>query len=98
RLLGPLSGAHKIAERNLRLAFPEMDAAARKALLGAQGETLAGRPANSHLMHRLTPKSGGVEIVGGERLRAVAESGTPAVLISGHFSNWEVMATVIVHL
>jgi KDO2-lipid IV(A) lauroyltransferase len=50
------------------------------------------------LTDRLTPASGRVVIVGGERLRAVAASGRPAVLISGHFSNWEIMAGVIVHL
>jgi KDO2-lipid IV(A) lauroyltransferase len=98
RLLGPLSGAHKIAERNIRLAFPDLDAAGRKRLLAAQWDNLGRLTAEFSLMHRLTPKSGRVEIVGGERLRAVAEAGTPAVLISGHFSNWEVMATVIVHL
>jgi KDO2-lipid IV(A) lauroyltransferase len=30
RLLGPITGAHKTAERNLRIAFPELDEAARK--------------------------------------------------------------------
>jgi KDO2-lipid IV(A) lauroyltransferase len=49
-------------------------------------------------MQKITPATGRVEIVGGERLRAVAASGKPAVLVSGHFSNWEVMAAVIVHL
>ncbi|MEI9964217.1 MAG: hypothetical protein WDM92_05505 [Caulobacteraceae bacterium] len=31
-----------------------------------------------------------------ERLRALAAAGQPAVLISGHLSNWEVMMAVIV--
>lgn len=98
RLLGPLTGAHKTAERNLRIAFPELDAEARKRLLVAQWDNLGRLTAEFQLMHRLTPSSGRVEIVGGERLRAVAESGKPAILVSGHFSNWEVMAAVIVHL
>ena len=98
RLLGPITGAHKTAERNLRIAFPELDEAARKRLLVAQWDNLGRLTAEFQLMHRLTPSSGRVEIVGGERLRAVAESGAPAILVSGHFSNWEVMAAVIVHL
>lgn len=98
RLLGPLTGAHKTADRNLRIAFPELDAEARKRLLVAQWDNLGRLTAEFQLMHRLTPSSGRVEIVGGERLRAVAESGKPAILVSGHFSNWEVMAAVIVHL
>jgi KDO2-lipid IV(A) lauroyltransferase len=98
RRLGPLTGAHKTAERNIRIAFPELDEAARKRLLVAQWDNLGRLTAEFQLMHRLTPASGRVEIVGGERLRAVAKSGRPAILVSGHFSNWEVMAAVIVHL
>jgi KDO2-lipid IV(A) lauroyltransferase len=98
RLLGPLTGAHKTAERNLRIAFPELDTAARKRLLVAQWDNLGRLTAEFQLMDKLTPEGGRVEIVGGERLRAVAQSGKPAILVSGHFSNWEVMAAVIVHL
>jgi KDO2-lipid IV(A) lauroyltransferase len=98
RLLGPLSGAHKTAERNIRIAFPDMGKAERDRLLVAQWDNLGRLTAEFQLMDRLTPAAGRVEIVGGEHLRAVAQSGRPAVLISGHFSNWEVMAAVIVHL
>jgi KDO2-lipid IV(A) lauroyltransferase len=98
RLLGPLTGAHKTAERNLRIAFPDMGKAERDRLLVAQWDNLGRLTAEFQLMDRLTPQTGRVEIVGGEHLRAVAQSGRPAVLISGHFSNWEVMAAVIVHL
>ena len=98
RLIGPLSGANRIAERNLRIAFPDLDAQARRRLLVAQWENLGRLTAEFQLMHKLTPATGRVEIVGGEKLRAVAQSGKPAILVSGHFSNWEVMAAVIVHL
>lgn len=98
RLLGPLTGAHKTAERNLRIAFPDMGKTERDRLLVAQWDNLGRLTAEFQLMDRLTPQSGRVEIVGGEHLRAVAQSGRPAVLISGHFSNWEVMAAVIVYL
>jgi KDO2-lipid IV(A) lauroyltransferase len=98
RLLGPLTSAHRTAERNIRIAFPQMSQAQRKTLLAAQWDNLGRLTAEFSLTERLTPASGRVEIVGGERLRAVAQSGRPAVLISGHFSNWEVMAAVIVHL
>ena len=98
RLIGPMSGAQKTVERNLRIAFPDMDKADRDRLIVAQWDNLGRLTAEFQLMHRLTPASGRVEIVGGEHLTAVARSGRPAVLISGHFSNWEVMAAVIVHL
>ena len=98
RFLGPLSGAHKTADRNLRIAFPDMSEAERKRLLVAQWDNLGRLTAEFQLMHQITPSTGRVEIVGGEIIRAVAQSGKPAVLVSGHFSNWEVMAAVIVHL
>ena len=75
-----------------------MDPEARRRLLVAQWDNLGRLTAEFQLMHKLTPDSGRIEIVGGERLRAVAQSGRTAVLVSGHFSNWEVMAAVIVHL
>lgn len=98
RFLGPLTGTHKVAERNLRIAFPHLGKDERQKLLVAQWENLGRLTAEFQLMHRITPATGRVEIVGGERLRAVAQSGETAVLVSGHFSNWEVMAAVIVHL
>lgn len=98
RLLGPFTGTHRTAGRNTRLAFPDMPAQARRRLLADQWENVGRLFAEFPLTDRLTPASGRVEIVGGERLRALAASGRPAVLISGHFSNWEIMAAVIVHL
>jgi KDO2-lipid IV(A) lauroyltransferase len=98
RLIGPLTGTHKVAERNLRIAFPHMGLEERRRLLTEQWESLGRLTAEFQLMHRITPATGRVQIVGGERLRAVAQSGKTAVLVSGHFSNWEVMAAVIVHL
>ena len=98
RALGPLSGAHKTAERNIRIAFPDLSEPERKRLLVAQWDNLGRLSAEFQLMHKITPATGRVEIVGGEKLRAVARSGRPAVLVSGHFSNFEVMAAVIVHL
>ena len=70
RLLGPLTDTHRIAERNIRIAFPRMDKAARDRLLDSQWDNLGRLTAEFQLMHKLTPGSGRVEIVGGERLRA----------------------------
>lgn len=96
KALGPLSGAHKTAERSLRLAFPAMDDAERRGLLSAQWENFGRYIAEFPVLDRLTPASGRVEVVGAERLAAIAASGKPVVFISGHFSNLEVMAAVIV--
>ena len=98
KLLGPLSPAHRTAARNLELAFPEMPTAARRSLLRAQWDNVGRMFAEFPLTDRLTPASGRVEIVGGERLAEIAREHRAAVLVSGHFSNWEIMAAAIVHL
>ena len=96
RLVGPLSGAHRTASRNLRIAFPQLSASEHARLLRAQWDNLGRTLFEFPLTDRLTPAAGRVEVVGRERLLALAQSGEAAVLIGGHFANWEVMAAVIV--
>lgn len=95
RTLGPLTGTHKTVTRNLRIAFPDMDAAKRDRLAVDQWEQTGRTFAELAVMDRLTPGSGRIDIVGLERLHAVRDSGRPVVLISGHLANFEVMAAVI---
>ena len=95
KAIGPLTGAHRTAARNLALAFPEMDEAERAGVLAAQWDNFGRYIFEFPQADRLTPASGRVSVVGGERLAAVAASGRPAVLISGHFANIEIMAAVI---
>ncbi|MFS0739190.1 lipid A biosynthesis acyltransferase [Brevundimonas sp. 3P9-tot-E] len=95
RTLGPLTGTHKTVTRNLRIAFPDMDAAERDSLAVEQWEQTGRTFAELAVMDRLTPESGRIDIVGLERLHAVRDSGKPVVLISGHLANFEVMAAVI---
>jgi len=96
KALGPLTKAHKTADASLRLAFPDMGVAERRRLLAAQWENFGRYITEFPILDRLTPKSGRVEVIGAERLAAIAASDRPAVLISGHFANLEVMAAVIV--
>ena len=96
RALGPLSGAHRTARRGLRLAYPEMSEAGRAAILSAQWENFGRYVFEFPSVDRLTPASGRVEVVNPERLAAIANGDRPAVLISGHFANLEIMAAVIV--
>ena len=97
KTLGPLTRTHKLADQNLRLAFPDMPKAERDRLLTAQWENTGRVFAEFPIMDRLTPASGRVEMVNGERLDEIRESGKPVVFVSGHFSNWEIMPAAIVH-
>lgn len=94
--LGPMTGVEKTVQRNLRLAFPQLDDEARRILSRAQWESTGRTFAEFPIMDRVTPATGRVKVVGAERLEAIRDSGRPAVLVSGHFSNWEAMAAAIV--
>jgi len=97
RLIGPLTKTHKVADDNLRLAFPEKDAAWRGRILDAQWETNGRTVAEFPMMDRLLPSTGRVEVVNAGRLTEIARGGKPVVFVSGHFSNWEVMPAAIVN-
>ena len=96
RTLGPMTRQHRAAERNLRLAFPNLDDTARASLLAAQWDNVGRAFAEFPIIDRLTPAGGRVELVNGERLARIAAEGRPVVFVSGHFSNWEVMPATIV--
>ena len=96
RTAGPLSGAHKVAARNLKLAFPDKDEAWRAAMLKAQWDGLGRTFAEFPLMDKILPSTGRVEVVNQQRLFQIAAEKTPVVFVSGHLSNWEVMPAAIV--
>ena len=95
RTLGPKTGTHRTVMRNLRIAFPAMAEAERQQLAIDQWEGTGRTFAELAVMDKLTPDGGRVEVVGIDRLHALRDGGKPAVLISGHLANFEVMAAVI---
>jgi KDO2-lipid IV(A) lauroyltransferase len=96
RTVGPLSGAHKVATRNLKLAFPDKDEAWHAAMLEAQWDGLGRSFAEFPLMDKILPSTGRVEVINQERLFQIAAEKVPVVFVSGHLSNWEVMPAAIV--
>lgn len=94
--IGPRLSQHKTALRNLRLAYPDWseDQIRRVALKSWEsvGRTAGELP---HLSKIDPYKGDRVEVIGIEHLDAIHESDKGAVMISGHFANWEVMAAVI---
>ncbi|MDG2523219.1 lysophospholipid acyltransferase family protein [Caulobacter segnis] len=96
RTLGPLTGAHKTADRNLRLAFPGKDEAWRADILKKQWDEVGRTFAEFPIMDRIILSPDRVEIENAERLAQIAARREPVVFISGHFSNWEVMPAAIV--
>ncbi|WP_411289132.1 lysophospholipid acyltransferase family protein [Phenylobacterium sp.] len=95
--LGPLTSAHRVVERNLRIAFPDADDAEVARLLAAQWDQVGRWFAEFPILDRIVGDPSRVEVVGAERLAAIAAGGGPVVFISGHFSSFEIMPAVIVH-
>lgn len=94
--IGPRISKHKIVRNNLALAFPDMPKDAREQIAKAAWVSL-GRTAGElpHLPAIRPYESDRVEIVGVEHIDAIAAAETGAVLVSGHFANWEIMAAVV---
>jgi len=92
RAVGPLLPVSRIAEVNLRLALPELDAAARRRVIRGAWENLGrtvGELANLDRLRR-TSSGHGWELEGEENLRPLAH-GESAVVVSGHLGNWEML-------
>ncbi|WP_240606470.1 lysophospholipid acyltransferase family protein [Phenylobacterium kunshanense] len=96
RKLGPLTSAHRVAARNIEIAFPQLTDAETKQLLRAQWTELGRSLAEFIILDRVVADKARVQIEGAERLAAIAAGAGPVVFISGHFSCFEVMPAAIV--
>ncbi len=98
RWLGPLVPVTRLGDANLRAALPELDASARRRVLRDMWESL-GRTAGEfpHLaaLRQDTPSGPGWEVVNDHILRQQAAKGGPAIFMSGHIGNWEMLPPVV---
>jgi KDO2-lipid IV(A) lauroyltransferase len=94
--LGPMTPAHRVALRNLRLVFPDSTDVEINQLLQAQWAELGRTAAEYTVLDRIVADAGRVEVEGAERLAEIAAGAGPVVFISGHFSNFELMPAAII--
>ncbi|PWE17695.1 lipid A biosynthesis acyltransferase [Marinicauda salina] len=97
RMLGPRTKPHHIARVNMQIAFPDAHPRELDQLLDRMWDNfgrLAGEFPNLHRFD-LSPDSEHVEFHGREVLEEMQRTGQPAVLISGHLANWELMPAMI---
>jgi Kdo2-lipid IVA lauroyltransferase/acyltransferase len=95
KTLGPRTGTHRTVLRNLRIAFPDMDPAARERLALESWERTGRTFAETTQLDRITMASGRLEVVGLERLEAIRDGDRPVVFVSGHLACFETMPAVI---
>jgi KDO2-lipid IV(A) lauroyltransferase len=94
--IGPLTSTQRTVDRNLRLAFPDMPPEQRAQVARAAWRETGRTFAELTLMHRLSEANGRIEVVGREHLEEAVDKRIPSIFFSGHMSNYEVMALVVV--
>jgi len=96
RNVGPWLPVSRVADANLRAAFPEIDSTARRDIIRGVwdnlGRTTAELPHVASL--RRTISGPGWEIDGAEIARRMASHPGPVVMVSAHFGNWEILPAV----
>ncbi len=98
--IGPRSRKHRMVLANLRIVFPDRPPAGIEALARASwahfGRVVAEFP---HFEALSRPDlSGRLEVVDPHGVLEAARSGRPAILASGHFGNWELLAGAAIRL
>ena len=92
RLIGPLTSKHRIAETGTNIAFSDKSQAEINQLLKKQWDNTGRTFAEFPITHRVKAfESQQVTIIGLDIFKAHA----PAIIVTGHFANWEIMATVL---
>jgi len=92
RLIGPLTSKHKIARTGLEIAFPEKPQEEIAQILKEQWDNTGRTFAEFPITHRVKAfEDGRVTVKGLETFKA----NNPAIIVTGHFANWEIMATVL---
>ena len=95
RTIGPHVKVSRVADANLRLAMPELGAAARTRIIRGCWDHLgrtAGEFPHAHALDRTT-SGPGWELEGEEHAQAIFAKGGPAIFFSGHIGNWEVFTS-----
>jgi KDO2-lipid IV(A) lauroyltransferase len=96
--IGPRLGKSRKALRHLALALPELPPERHREILHGMWENLgrvfAEMPHLDSLWNE-TPRR--IEMVGAEYFDLIRHSGRPALLISGHLANWELLGGGAAH-
>ncbi|MFT9017030.1 lysophospholipid acyltransferase family protein [Acetobacter malorum] len=94
RFIGPFLPVSKIADKNLQLAMPELNAPERARIIRGVwenlGRTVGELPHLSRLQEN-TPSGPGFEVQGAEYLEEEARRGGAVLFVSGHIGNWEML-------
>ncbi len=87
----------RIADQNLAAAFPELDAAQRKALVRGCFRAFGASACDALSAARFAPEEllARVERQGWESFASAAETGRGTIVLGSHYGNWEVVSPTI---
>jgi len=97
RFLGPMSGRHKVALRNLRAAFPEKSEQERRAIARGMWDNVGRLFAEYVYLDKIfdfdpsAEKPGLIEVLGVEIFTALREEKKPHIFFTAHTGNFELL-------
>lgn len=93
RAIGPLLPVSRVADRNLLLAMPGLDRAARRRVVRGVWDNLGRTAAETVQLDRLHRNEFGAgwEVEGEAHARRMADHPGPVIVVTGHFANWEML-------
>jgi len=91
-LIGPWLRAHKVADRNLRRAFPEKSDAEIRAILRGMWRNLGRTLGELPHIDRIVADPRRVTLDGQPHIDALRDDGRAGFMFAGHLANWEMAA------
>lgn len=96
KTIAPLFSQNKTVKRNLKLAFPDLSDEERDQIARDSWESVGRTAGELPHLPKIDPYNGDrVEVIGAEYLDEIEASEEGAVIATGHFANWEIMAAAI---
>ena len=96
-IIGPRTAKHNIIMTGLKLAFPEKTETELNTLALASWNNIGRTFAEFPVMDRVSVfrENSRVKVIGQNKLEQLIKSKTGAVIVTGHFANWEIMAAAL---
>ena len=97
RKIGPLTSKQHIMKTGIGIAFPELSHKEVKDLTDKSWDNIGRTFAEFPIMNRVRvyAKDSRITVIGREYLDALRENKKNAVIVTGHFANWEIMAAAL---
>ncbi|MDA9931835.1 lysophospholipid acyltransferase family protein [bacterium] len=92
KVIGPMTNKHKIVRTGLMIAFPEKSREEINNLASKQWDNIGRTFAEFPVSHKIKIINKNISVNGLSK----AIKNTPALFISGHFSNWEIILSLLI--